>query len=942
MNIRSMVPIGFYFFAILSATLLMLGMLFLPVADASREEQKNAPLSLRLEVDKERHARVFYGGLQAIVSIGGTFEMNEPSLLGGNRKHIFSGPWNGDLRQTMPGSYSLSGRDSKSGAAYTIKICRIDTGNLRIDFSFTAPSRPADLSFDILKLSGDLFAGARLESASAAMNDAVEVPAKPSTVAKRILLTGKNRVRVRGALCDMEIFDLLGSSSILVADFRAVPWDKEKSISFMCDRMSLVPGRQYLFSYSVHCLPPSRTSLLRDDRAVGSLVPAADGRSGITAPPKEIQQAPGYYQLHGDTAIYGNPGGSAERILARELHSQTAVQCDIIPHSFPGSSKGIRIELLPPSAKTTLPAEGFELVVDRAEVVIRGADARGCLFGAYALLNRLQRVQGGWRIANGTIRDWPDLPQRGVCVEMLPPGVRDVALFKRYLDAISRSGGNLVIFLHDPVQVAGWRKGKWDRAWTPKQMVEIAEYARFLQMDVWAGMGSAFNIADFPGLPMAKGSNLYDPSQEGSYGILFGLYDQLLRVYKPDTLLISHDEIRGISFYAAAMKVSEAEILTRDVTKIRNWLAERGVATAIWSDMLLDHIRWENEVGAANSNNPFFNSGATHEALGKLPRDVVILDWHYDMRKEYRSVEHFRSQGFRVLGSTWHDPQAAQSLASSVKQFGGQGIIATDWGFLRTLSPAATTLFAPLCGWSSQCAAETNGDVEFLAGFLRDRSLQISSYRQSPVPLGETANRSTWDYAQGSGKGIFDLGPVLDMRAFAPGRQSFGGVSFDVTPSGEGKRNNCIVATSNYGDGILSKKSIMLPAGTAPVKAIAFLHTCFVPEPQIAPRDLGEYIVEYQGGRKIRISLQENWNITDVRSTESLRTNPWTFSRSPDVLAGSYPGWRGYSAAGVPLNAQMFVWRNPFPEEIISRLVLKTSASVPYSTVALLGVTLLQ
>ncbi|HBG04817.1 MAG: hypothetical protein A2075_11540 [Geobacteraceae bacterium GWC2_58_44] len=941
MCLRSLELKGICILTLLCVTLLLLGIPFLPAADASRQELKAAPLPLRLEVDAERRGRAFYGGLQTIVSIGAALHFVEPAPLGGDRKRIFSGPWNGDLRQGLPGSHTLSGRDAKSGAEYLILIRQVDAGNLKVDFSFTAPSRPADLSFDILKLSGDLFAGAGLESLPQALHDAGEVPTKPSPAARRIMLTGKNRVRVRGALCDIEVTDLLGSSSILVADCRLVPWDREKSINFNVDSISLDPGRSYQFSYSVRSLPPSRTSLIRNDRAVGSPVPAGDQGAGFGAAPKYMLQAPGFFQLQGDTVICGNPRGSAERVLAAELRRQASLQCEVVAPGSSGFGRGIRIEQQALSAKDKLPPEGYELSVNRDGVVIRGADARGCLYGAHALLNRLLPVQGGWRVASGTRRDWPDLPQRGACIEM-SPALRDVALFKRYLDAISRSGGNLVIFLHDPIRVAGWRKGAGNKGWTPEQLAEIAAYARFLQLEVWAGIGSAFKSADFPGLSVAKGANFYDPSQEGSYRLLFGLYDQLLAVYQPSTLLISHDEMRGLSSYAAAMKSSEADIFARDVTRSRNWLAERGVATAIWGDMLLDHGRWEKEVGAANSSNPFFSSGATHEALDQLPRDVVILDWHYDMRKQYRSVEHFRSRGFRVLGASWHDPQAARSLALSVKQFGGQGIIATDWGLLRTMAPAATTLSAPLCGWSSQCSGEGNGDLEFLAGYLRDRDFQVSTYRQSPVALGEAANRSTWDAVQGSGRGIFDVGPVLDLRALASGWQSFAGVMFDVDSPGRGKRNNCIVAAGKVGAGELPADSVTLPGAAPPVRAIAFLHTAFVAEPQVALRELGEYLIEYQSGRKVRVPLQENWNITDLRCTESLRRNPWTFSRSPDVLAGSRPGWRGYSASGIPLNAQMFIWQNPFPEEKISRLTLRGSGSVPHSRVALLGVTLLQ
>jgi len=927
--------------ALCCSAALLLGSVCLTAAGAPREKPAAASLPLRLEVDQDRQARAFYGGLQAIVSIAGTFEMNATPTLTGSRTGIFRGPWQAGLQRVAPGGYALSGRDAKSGAAYTLRLSQLDASSLEVDYSFTAPSRPADLAFDILKLSGDLFAGAGLESSPAALTDTSQVAAQPASVARRILLTGKNRVLVRGAACDIEITDLLGSGSILVGDFRAVPWDKEKSIIFIGDRPALVPGRHYRFRYAVRSLAPSRSALIRDERATGHPVAAGGNRDSFGAPPREEQQAAGYYRLPDDTVISGNPRGAAEAILLRELRSRTGLRCRTGGAAAPGSSGGIRLELAAASAADPLPAEGYQLRVEPAGVVIRGADARGCLYGAYALLNRLQQVPGGWRVACGTTRDWPELPQRGGCIEMLPPARRDVALFKRYLDAISRSGGNLVIFLHDAAQVEKWRTASAGPGWTEQQLGEISQYARFLGLEVWAGMGSVFSSGAFPGLPLAEGSNYPDPSGAGAYRRLFALYDRLLRVYRPGTLLISHDEMKGLSRYAFKLKSSEADIFARDVGTIRDWLSARGVTTAIWGDMLLDHERWEKEVGSANSNNPMLDSGATHETLGLLPRDLVILDWHYDLHREYRSVELFRRQGFRVLGATWHDPQAARALAASVKKFGGQGIVATDWGLLATLSPAATTLCAPLCGWSSRCSPAGDSDVAFLAGYLREPDFTPSAYRQVPLPLGKAANRSTWDQAQGSGTGLFDLGPLLDLRAFPSGSHAFAGVQFAIASPARGTRENCIVSPGNPAPGAAAPE-VLLPAGGAALRGVAFLHSCLVPEPQLFPRELGAYLIEYQSGREVRVALQENWNITDVRSSPSLRSHPWTFSRSPDELAGCYPAWRGFSAGGVPLNAQTFIWRNPFPKEKVCRITLQRSQVVPHSSIVLLGVTLLQ
>jgi glycosyl hydrolase family 20 len=911
-----------------------------PAADASRQSTGKDTPSLRLLVDKERHARAFCGGLPAIVGICGFFEFYEHSLMG-KRARICSGPWNGALRKSSAEGYLLSGRDPKSGAEYSIDYRQVDSSKFEVMLSFKGPSQSAGLGFDIVKLSGDLFKGSALESGPQAINDAEGIPMTPLPVAKRILLTNKNRVLVKGALCDLEITDLSGARSILVADCRAVPWDKEKSIVFCSEKSNLVPGRQYSFKYSIRCLPASRATALQNAKVTGTVIAEENWGSFFTTPAKDEKVAPGYYRLLSGDLIFGDRNGTAETILARKLSRLTSRQSSVQAPVMGKAGRGIRFELLPPGKSGVLPAEGYELVIGRDGVVIRGADARGCLYGAYAFLNRLNYIKGEWRTGCGIIRDWPDLPQRGMCIEMLPPAVPDVTLFKRYLEAISRAGGNLVVFLHDAAQVGRWRENAPNAGWTRKQMVEISEYARFLHLDVWAGMGTGFKAADFPTLAMDKESNFYDPFDEGSYRLIFSLYDLLINTYKPTTFLISHDEIRGLSAYAARMKVREEDIFAGDVARVRDWLAGRGIGTAIWGDMLLDHGRWESEVGAANSRNPFFNSGATHEAIKKLPRDILVLDWHYDPKKEFRSIDYFRKNGLRVMGATWYDPRAAEALAASVKRFDGEGILGTDWGFWRTLSPSAATLSAVQCGWSRECGTLRNNDVEALAGMLRGPAVPTGG-RQVTLDLQDTVNRSTWDAAPGSGRGVFDAGPVLDLRALSSGRREYSGVLFDVAPAGNGKRSNCIVVSNATGAGRAAERESRVVVGDKPAKAIAFLHTCFVPEPQVAPRKLGEYVIEYQSGRKVSVDLQENWNITDVRSSEALRANPWTFARSPDVLVGSRPGWRGDSAAGIPLNMQVFVWHNPRPDEKIRSIRMRVVDQQNNYRIALLGVTLLQ
>jgi hypothetical protein len=80
----------------------------------------------------------------------------------------------------------------------------------------------------------------------------------------------------------------------------------------------------------------------------------------------------------------------------------------------------------------------------------------------------------------------------------------------------------------------------------------------------------------------------------------------------------------------------------------------------------------------------------------------------------------------------------------------------------------------------------------------------------------------------------------------------------------------------------------------------------------------------------------------DLRSSEGLRGNVWTFSRSPDELIGSKTPWAGSTAMGIPLNVQTFIWKNLHPGKKIETIKFAADPGKESCKLVLLGVTLLK
>jgi hypothetical protein len=919
---------------IYTITLLILITLFL--VSPTLASSGSASLStIDLRVDQQNRARVQYAGLPIIVSIGGFFEYFERSLIHG-RMRMAEGPWStgATLRKISDSHYFLYGNTTPSNMKYSIEYRLQRPDAIELSFSFTTPDKPGNLSFEIVKLSGDLLKGAALSVIPKSLNVRHILPLDPTSINNRILFTDKNKVTLESSLCKIEISDLYGSSTISGADFRSVPWDKEKSFYIGADVNNLKANRTYHYKYAILFSQADGIIESATTTQSATAITRIDPWKFFSIPPKMKKNSPGHYRIQASDTFTSDARGLTNDIFITEMKKITGLELHLSQDKTAIDIKGIHVF----KNSTDLPPEGFEIVIAEQNVIVRGADDRGCLYGVYYLLGQVNNDDGKWRIPCQKTKDWPDLSVRAIQLESLKPALRDVNLFKRYLLAHSKARVNTIIFFHEPEQVLSWQKSTDRGWWTKRQVKEIASYAKSLHMDVWGGMSSKFDRKAFPGLNIIAGSTIYNPFDDNSYKFLFSLYSEIIDSYQPPVFLIGHDEIQGLSMYSAATGKSSDEILAFDIRKIHAWLSSRGIKTLLAGDMLLDSRKWGALAGDANSSHPYFNSGATHLAIDKIPEDIQIIDWHYGMSKDYPSIKYFKDKGFMVYGCSWHDPKATDSMVRSIHKYGGSGIVGTDFGFFSTLSPASTTLYASLLGWSLKTSVSgSDPDVLALADSLRTDSDSLS-LRQEPLDISRAFNEST--YSRQLGEGIFGKGPILDLRRLNAGKRYLGGILYDLKPAEEGQSKNCIVVSNadDENNKISSRMSLDLNLSG---RAIAFLHTSFVDEPQYQYRILGVYKIIYDDGTVEKIDLGEGWNITDVRSSIGLRKNDWTFNRRPDVLAGAHLAWQGTSSTGIPLNIQTFIWNNPHPEKKIQKIEISVPVKAGKKRIAILGLTAL-
>jgi hypothetical protein len=174
----------------------------------------------------------------------------------------------------------------------------------------------------------------------------------------------------------------------------------------------------------------------------------------------------------------------------------------------------------------------------------------------------------------------------------------------------------------------------------------------------------------------------YCPLHPQIHDIVFPLIDELCDVFETDAFHAGMDEV----FYIGEDRCprcqgkDKGELFAGEVRAIHDHLALKKRALWIWGDRLLEGKTTGLGEWEASAN-------GTDRAIDRIPKDVVICDWHYE--KAELTPVYFAMKGFTVAACPWNNPQTAvmqvrdafrfraQSSPELVKRFGG--IVQTVW-----------------------------------------------------------------------------------------------------------------------------------------------------------------------------------------------------------------------------------------------------------------------
>jgi hypothetical protein len=178
------------------------------------------------------------------------------------------------------------------------------------------------------------------------------------------------------------------------------------------------------------------------------------------------------------------------------------------------------------------------------------------------------------------------------------------------------------------------------------------------------------------------------PSHPGVKPLVFDLLDELVDAFQTPLLHVGLDEVQEIGRCSRCRGSSVSDLFSRTVVDLHDHLATRGVRMMMWADRLLDRK------GGFGGFHDTSDSG-THLAIGSIPRDVVLCDWHYEPARSYASVPYLLGQGFQVWPSAWNSLAAARGMRDAGRKSNPSatlGMLYTCWscgrgapGLLRAL-----------------------------------------------------------------------------------------------------------------------------------------------------------------------------------------------------------------------------------------------------------------
>lgn len=171
----------------------------------------------------------------------------------------------------------------------------------------------------------------------------------------------------------------------------------------------------------------------------------------------------------------------------------------------------------------------------------------------------------------------------------------------------------------------------------------------------------------------------WDVTNPRVYEIVFDLIDEIIDGFGVDAFHVGMDEIFLLaSDQSPSTKGKDPAVLfAKAVNDMYGHIVKkRKIEMLMWADRFIDGKKYKFGKWEGSEN-------GTYPAIDMVPKDIIMVPWHYEPRETYPSIPVFLEKGFRVLPASWNKVDAVQDLIDyslTLKDPKMLGHMFTTWG----------------------------------------------------------------------------------------------------------------------------------------------------------------------------------------------------------------------------------------------------------------------
>lgn len=731
-----------------------------------------------------------------------------------------------------------------------------------------------------------------------------------------------------------------GPANVSLLDYRLNRWNEGLPIYYLgALKRPLKQGERLSYAVTFDFGPPAATAPAATVRTapvreLADALAVEAPRDLVIPTPKKVVWGDDVMPLPPGEPL-GAAGPDAEAaagVLAEHLRAEYGVNVGVAART--GTAKGVLFRIDP---KADLPAEGYRISVGADTATAEAATTAGLRHAAHTLC-QLVRVADGRSVGlrRCTVEDWPTFPWRGIHMYSNPSG--DDFQIRMLRDIMGPHKINQLLYSSEYIRwnshpeishpERGMEQADVRRmlAEAARQAIEVTPLINSFGHSHWLYQNDHYrHLADNPDNPRT-----YDPTKPEVYRLVEEIYEEAIALFRPRMFHVGKDEIDQYGFPEGeeSRKHTTTEWMRRDILHWHKFVTERGMRTAVWSDMFLAGSEANSAASAPNTTE-------SRARRANLPKDVMMFDWHYVPAKPagYKSVPLWLDEGFDTVVCPWDKPAnivtiakaAANERAKAATAPAGRGealgLLQTTWAgysndtkaFMAHQKQFQAYLLAAEAAWTGGADSVDEVPFDYAAEFTR-------IWLRSELPR---AGAPGWTTDLG-GVANFDLGDEANARwlgyasastlaALPTGPQRFGRVQFMIP--GGGGRPACVLLAGKFNPPGEWPTRVDIPVGRR-ATTLALLTAATLPGPPIAT--LGGARVVLSDGTSQTITWKLGETVFPMDQTESLVYTPCTWN-SPAAAANG----------DKPFALHTCLWTNPRPEARVERIEITSSQQGP-------------